>query len=400
MSVESETTEIPDSPDSLIAGLARVIRQPETITLLVACGFSAGAIWILIEVAERFKSFREFMGEQLRTGFDPELTGKYEIRVWLVILVLLLIFVPLALAIYSAAIHVVARGLRQSMNQATKDKSQTDREKSAVTRERDELAGERTQLTSERDSLREELMTERKRVQTTLESRAHKLQRTLDGTIRAASRIRNQMFPPVANGSGKSFEAVHYLYYINKKFDVEVHRRYRIRAGDSPLHFWESSFAVCADALPAETFVDIDFRVISHDAGKEVVYLPTRNELQTKTACFFFLPRVEAGDQREIEVVYQWPGMALQMPKQGFEEYTIRLNSANRLKSYCLEVYLEPGSGGGLTCQETGVLLPQKTLEPIESHQGWPGWRYSAHDVPSLLDNPQISLRAEWFKIE
>jgi hypothetical protein len=110
MSAEPENPKIPDSPDSFIAGFGRVIRQPETITLLVACGLSAGAIWILIEAAERARSFREFMGEQLRTGFEPELAGSYEIKLWLVILLLLLIFVPLALAIYSAAIHVVARG--------------------------------------------------------------------------------------------------------------------------------------------------------------------------------------------------------------------------------------------------------------------------------------------------
>jgi hypothetical protein len=220
------------------------------------------------------------------------------------------------------------------VNQVAFEKSQTAAEKSAVTSERDNLAGEKTQLTAERDSLREELATERKRVQTTLESRAHNLQRTLDGTIRAASRIRNQMFPVMANGGGKTIESVHYLFYINKKFDAEVHRRYRMRAGDIPLHFWESSIAVSPDALPAETFVDIDYRVISHDAAKDVVFLPTKNELQRKAACFFFLPRVEPGDAREIEVVYQWPGMALQLQKQGFEEFTGRLHSADLLRSY------------------------------------------------------------------
>jgi hypothetical protein len=398
MSAESEDPTIPDTPDSMIAGFSRVIRQPETITLLVAFGLSVGAIWILIELAEKAKSFREIIQGLVRTGFEPELTGSNEIKLWFVVSLLLLIVLPIALACYSTAMHVVAGILRRRVSRLEVSNSRIDGERLTVTSERDNLAGEKTQLTAERDSLREELVTERKRVQTTLESRAHNLQKTLDGTIRAASRIRDQMFPAVANGAGKSIEAVHYLYYINKKFDAEVHRHYRISAGDTPLHFWESSIAVSPDASPAETFVDLDFRVISHDAARDVVFLPTKNDLQRKVACYFFLPRLEPGNTREFEVAYQWPGMALQLLKQGFEEFTFRFQSAGRLRSYCLEIYLEPGSGGTLTCEEIGILLPQKTLERVSSHQGWPGWKYAAEDVPALGENPRISLRAEWIK--
>lgn len=398
MPAEPEDPTVPDTPDSMIAGFARVIRRPDTISLLAACGLAVGTIWIAVEVAEKTESLRHLIRDQLRTGFEPELPGAVEIKLWLVILLVLLVILPVALAIYSAAVHATVRVQRQRASQLAVEAARIDSLKVIATRERDKLAGEKTQLTAERDSIREELVIERSRVQTTLESRAHKLQKTLDGTIRAASRIRNQMFPLVANGSGKTVEAVHYLYYINKKFDAEVHRRYRVRAGDTPLHFWETSFTVSSNAWPAETFVDIDFRLISHDPAKDVVFLPTKNELQSKAACFFFLPRIEPGEAREIEVTYQWPGMALQLLKEGFEEFTVRLHTADRLRSYSLEVYLEPGSGGSLKCEETGALLPRKILEQVSSHHGWLGWRYSAEDVPSLIGNPRISLRVDWLK--
>jgi hypothetical protein len=106
MSAESEDPTIPDTPDSMIAGFSRVIRQPETITLLVAFGLSVGAIWILIELAEKAKSFREIIQGLVRTGFEPELTGSNEIKLWFVVSLLLLIVLPIALACYSTAMHV------------------------------------------------------------------------------------------------------------------------------------------------------------------------------------------------------------------------------------------------------------------------------------------------------
>lgn len=388
--------EIPDSPAAFLQSLQKMFRHPENISLLAAAFFACGTIWIGIELLEKVESFRRFLTEHLRSGFEPEIPAGTEVRVWLPALTFVLLVLPLALGFYSIAVLLSSRTLRKGRDRLEADKRRLEREKAGIASERDQLKGANLQLKEEAESLRKMLEDERQRVQTTLESRNDKLRRTLGGTIRAASRIRNQLFPVVAHGAGKTIESVHYIYYINKDFDTEVQRRYVLRAGETPLHFWQSSISVSSEAAPVETFVDIGYRLISHDSGKDVVYLPTRDELFTKSACIYFLPLIGPGERRDIEVAYLWPKMLLQLKKQGWEDFSVRLNNAGQLLSYQLEIYLEPGTGGMLMCSESGTMLPNKNLEPAISHHGWPGWKYSASHIDPDLLNQEIALRVEW----
>ena len=395
---EDRGISVPDSPNELIGTIRRAIRQPENITLLIAFAAAAGVIWIGIEAAERAESFRKVVTQLIRAGIEGEIPASAEVKAWLATLVFLLVIAPIGLGIYSLAAYLQTRALRRSRDDLTQTKAKLQRAVSRTVAERNQLKGSNRELAAERDSLRAELIGERERVQTTLEVRTHRLQRTLEGGINAAVRIRDQLFPIEDRSTGKSFESVHFIYHIGKNFDAEVRRRYRIRAGESPLHFWQNSIRVPEEASPVETFADLNFRLISHDSGKDVVYLPTRNELHDKAACIFFLPRVESHTTRDIELAYSWPGMSRQLRKQGWEDFSVKLNSIRELSYYCVEIYLEPGTGGSLYCEEAGVLLPGKTLEPLTSYQGWPGWRYSAANIAAEHLDRRIALRVEWRK--
>jgi hypothetical protein len=392
---ELETAAVPDNFSELLARF-KALSKPENVTLAALIFLVLGSIWVGVEVLERAESYKKFLKGILTDGFEPPLATATEVANWLAAVSFILIALTAILGLYAAFTFRSIKQIRKDRNSIFKQKNAAEADRDSISAERNRLTGERTQLVEERDSLRTLFEEERKRVQTTLESRNDKLQRTLSGTIGAAARIRSQLFPVVANGSGKTFESVHYLYYVNKAFDTEVHRRYRIRAGDAPLHFWQTAIGVSEDASPIETFVDIDYRVISHDVGKDVVYLPTRNDLHNKAACIFFLPRIEPGDVRDIEVTYRWPRMALQFKQKGWEDFKIKFNSAGLLESYRLEVYLESGTGGTISCVESGVLLPNKSLEQATSSNGWSGWRYSASDVPVEILGNEISLRVKW----
>jgi hypothetical protein len=115
-------------------------------------------------------------------------------------------------------------------------------------------------------------------------------------------------------------------------------------------------------------------------------------------ACVFFLPRIEPSQSREIEISYQWKGLFVNLYRHGQEELSDQLRTAGTVKLYCLEIYMEPGSGGTIRCEETGLRLPDMKLENAESYRGWPGWKYSARNISAELLQSEIELTCRWQK--
>lgn len=393
---EPEGDPIPEKPAEFVKTLFKLLTGRQTLSFLASVGFAVGTVLFGLFLSEKSEGYKKLLRGLLTEGFEPPLSAQNEVASWLALATFLMVVFTLAFAYYSISRFWKVRTLEKEKHSVWKQKRRAETALAAAATERDELKGANLQLEMERDSLLSMLETERDRVQKTLEARNNTLRRTLGETISAASRIRSQLFPAVAHGVGKTIESVHYLYYIHKNFDAEVHRRYLIRAGDTPMHFWQSAIGVSSNAAPIETFVDIGYRLISHDIGKDLVYLPTRDDLHDKAACIYFLPFIASGERRDIEVTYRWPKMLLQLQTRGWEDFSVKLNNARALESYTLEVYLEPGTGGTLTCVESGVLLPNKNLEPAISHHGWSGWKYSGSDIAPALLNTEISLRVEW----
>ena len=205
------------------------------------------------------------------------------------------------------------------------------------------------------------------------------------------------MFPP-PSGPGKIFEEVHIVYHISKSFDADVLKRFVLRAGSEPLHFWQDGFSCSENAGPAEMFTDINFRLTSKTPDFDVAYLPTRDEPHAKSACIFFLPRIEPGQAREIEISFQWKGFFVNLFREGLEEISGKIRTGGTVKLYCLEVYLEPGTGGTIECEETGLRLPDMKLESAVSYRGWPGCKYSAKNIPAELLQSEIALTCRWRK--
>jgi hypothetical protein len=399
-SLSEEPNPIPDAPGDLLLSLRRIFQEHAPLTIGAALLIAVGLVWVSIEVVEKFKSFREFLTETLAHSLEPPPTLQpgTELAFWPATILLAGGLFLLAFFLYSVSAFWNLRALRSERNQLASQKLVLQASYRQAASERDRLTGAHTQLIGERDSMRTMLEKEREIVQATLSARNLSLQRTLNGTIRAASMIQSQLFPAVSNGAGKSFESVRFIYFVNRNFDVEVHRHYRLRAGKTPIHFWQNSIGVSPHAAAVETLVDLNFRVMSRSAGNEIVYLPTRNEPLRKAACIFFLPRIEPGDTRELEVAYTWPKMAFQLKAQGWEEFSVKLTNTENLAAYSLEIFLEPGTGGSLHCAESGVRLPNMGIERAVNHLGWEGWRYSATEVPPELLSDKISLRIEWIQ--
>jgi hypothetical protein len=223
--------------------------------------------------------------------------------------------------------------------------------------------------------------------------------RTLRGVMRAAGHICKRLFPQ-GHQSDLAIEKIHVTYQIQKDFTAQVRRIYRIRAGRSPIYFVERGFRVRDHADPADSLINIDFRVRDIDDPSGVVYLPMVNESRNKSACIFFLPRIEPGQHRTIELFYKWPGLARALKIEGEEEFTLRHTSSKDMEEFCMEIYLEPGSGGNLSWEESGRTLPHKELHGSKSQLNWPGVTYRGKDISPEITNAGIRLRLRWKRDE
>jgi hypothetical protein len=214
---------------------------------------------------------------------------------------------------------------------------------------------------------------------------------TLQGMMRAANRIRNQL-TPAAQAPRKAFDSVKLVYEISKDFTVAVQREYEMRAVNTPLHFWGVSYQATGHADPAEYLLDIDFHVKPEE---EVVYLPIKNDPLCKGVCFYFLPRLEPGKPaRKLAVSYMWPKLLKQLKVKGEEEIGINLDSAESIKDFTLEIYLEEGSGGVMECEKSGGQFEGATLITNKHKtKNWPGFIYTVKNAPAGRSHFAVMLR-------
>lgn len=450
------TENLPFELAEIIRNFGKILTQPESIGIFGVLALFIAIVYFAPDVVEHVKTVSEWIRAFLVSGFEDSEPIKNELRAWMAILC-----VAAAAALFLSLIMwivnlLIARSLRRDKQRLGAKVDSIAAELGAARSDRDRLSGESAQLKEQLSALRTEgaglakkleetsaersraagtvaqledqkiallaergsqtkkieeiaadrdkaignltqLEAERDRIRQAFELREGKLRQVIDETVNATSRIRSRLFPP-PKGPGKTFEAMHQVYYISKDFDGDVRQRFVLRAGSDPLHFWQRGVRATDDADPVDIFPDISYRVLSKDPSFEVAHLPSRNEPRSKAACIFFLPRIEPGDRREIEISYQWKGFFRKLFRQGWENFSDQLRNAHALQEYTVEIYLEPGTGGALYCEEAGVRLPGKTLEQVISHHGWQGWRYSAKDISAELLQSEIVLQCRWQK--
>jgi hypothetical protein len=393
---DDETPDVTE-PSGFLKGLGNFFQKPENLTLLGALIFFLGLLWVGSEVIEKSKTFKETISAFLADAFEPPATG--EIKLWFIFATIVLGGLLFTSLLYAIATFLSTRATRARYIASSQNERLLISQSQAASSERDMLKGELSSVKEERDSLRSltaGIQEERELARKRLTSLENKLAESLNETIQAVSKISRQMFPSSKGAKGKTICSARVSYHINKNFDAEVHRRYVIRAGEIPLHFWQNSFSASGDADPIATFTDLGFQLISRDPGKDVVYLPSENDGYNKAASIFFMPFIEQGHEREFEVVYRWPGLFRRLEKIGWEDFTFSFRSEGPMENFELEVFLEDGTGGHLNCKEIGVILPDKTLSAIKNDRGWHGWSYQGKNISPEMLEEEIVLRLGW----
>lgn len=238
--------------------------------------------------------------------------------------------------------------------------------------------------------LRSELM--RREVTRNRDERRTVAFKTLMGMMRAASRIRDRIFPP-ARKPLKSFRSIKAVFNIHSNFDTEVREEYEIYSSDEPVHFLSLVEGVTDAADPVEYLDDINFKVIDN-SGHEVVYLPTENDGRLKRVVLYFLPRIEPReDPRKIVVSYRWPGMAKQLDLLGEEDYSWEPTSRDPIALLEYSIFSEPGTKRVLACELAGPSNATETLSAVSNDKGWEGFCYKIENSPGGRCALTVKLR-------
>ena len=382
----------PTEPVGWLTQAKAFLQRRENQTVAGAFVLFAGFLWIGLELIDKAKIFEESMQGFLSGAFAPPATG--HIERWFLFTSVLFLAILFSSLLYAAVTLVATRSLRRSYEESRAREAAVRAEFRIACTERDEHKGAWTQALADKQMLHDTLLQERSQFQKDLMVERERLDGIMSETVRNVSMISRQMFRATASAKGKSFRSARISYRVFKNFDAEVHRRYVIRAGDVRLHFWVSSVSASGDSDPTATFSDINYQLVGR--GSEAVYLPTENDRYNKAACIFFLPALEPGEEREIEVVYRWPGLLKGLQRIGWEDFTCSFKSADPIEDFEFEIFLEDGTGGQIYLTEVGFPMPEKTLESAKNDQGWRGWRYTGKNIPPALLSEDIAIRAEW----
>jgi hypothetical protein len=382
----------PTEPSGWVMRLKLYLSKRENQTLIGALVLFCGLLWIGLELIDKAKILEETLQGFLSNAFAPPATG--HIERWFLFTAVFFLGVLFTAVLYSAATLVTTRALRKAFETSQASGSKLRLELQAACSERDQYKGALSQAKADKDLIHEALQKERDQFQTSLIAQKDRLDAIVSETVRGVSKISRQMFPAGGSAKGKTFRSARISYQVSKDFDAEVRRRYVIRAGDVPLHLWVSSIAASDDSEPRANFSDIEYQLIGR--GSEAVYLPAENDRFNKSACIFFLPAIQPGEEREFEVVYRWPGLLRGLLRNGWEDFTFSFKSAEAIEDFEVEIFLEDGTGGQIYLTEIGLPLPVKSLVSTTNGRGWRGWRYAGKNIsPSLLSD-EIPVRLEW----
>ena len=395
-------------PEGWLSRFKQISKNPENLTVVGAAVLYLALLGIVAELFETSHVLREAMKDFVGGAFQPRAEG--EIQTWFVLVAFVVLGLLFIALLYAMTTWLATRSLRREHIRMRSDYGALHDRFLKIRSERDRLGGANAQLENERGSLQTALteahalvkmsqasmQEERETSHAEIARYKERLEANVNETLRAVSIIGRKMFPRTDGLKGKTIRSAKITYHIGKNFDAEVHRRYLIRAGEVPLHYWKSSVNAPSYAQPVAAFTDLGFQLLSRDPTNDVVYLPVENDAFSKTAAIFFVPLVNPGEEREIEVVFRWPGLLLGLPKQGWEDFSFSFKSAEAMDRFELEVFLEDGSGGYLTCAEVGTPLPDSSITVVKNDRGWHGWRYQGKGIAPPLLADEIVARLEW----
>lgn len=117
----------------------------------------------------------------------------------------------------------------------------------------------------------------------------------------------DKMYPTPDKKSIHHYKRLRSHYKINVNGDAEINETVVIFPKDQrPIHVFE--YGIWADPeSPEVPFLEGISWNVSVEEGKDVTYLPSRDDGREKWICIFFLPEIREDENRTVNISYKWP---------------------------------------------------------------------------------------------
>jgi hypothetical protein len=215
------------------------------------------------------------------------------------------------------------------------------------------------------------------------------LTKTFERTVQAADRIAKQLFPGAATAT-KKVVSCKQVYTLYKNGDCHASETLVVAAHEKDVHFFEKNIGVEPEADPADFPDEIDLKVTSRTANREVAYLISRNEGRLKNVMVFFLPRIQdvVDDELEVKKTFFLNRFFNLLITHGEEPFETTIKTVVAIPRVEYEFWVAPDAGY-LTCQNVGQMIDEtdaerETLIEIADPdtRGMRGWKYTAINFP------------------
>ena len=218
--------------------------------------------------------------------------------------------------------------------------------------------------------------------------------KTLDGMMRAAALIRNQMVPP-STTTLRTFHSIKIEVNIDKDWMTKVSRENVISCVGGVMHYWVLNLQGSSCSKPMDYLDDINFKIHNESIDSRVVYLPTKNDPLSKQVVLYFLPQMQPGDPpRTVKWSYSWPEYNGELRDEGREEMWFRVQSANPVDLFELEIYIEDLADKTLTCEESGYHYAESSItEKTYPGKAGKGYVYVVRNAPAGQNRFAISVK-------
>lgn len=213
-------------------------------------------------------------------------------------------------------------------------------------------------------------------------------EKALKDNMQAARRIVHRLFPPEEDNPPFLFEKVERTYMIAEGGDTTVRALYRLKAHETPLHFWRILISAEPVAPGVDYLDDLHFKLKDREDSDRAAYLVHTDDSHRKELSVFFLPRIapDGRDSREILFTYAWPGMVSKLLQEGEEEFSLKLKARKSVQEFSYTILFHPTLRRKyhLSCQGlSGAVLASNLKEYESEENGWSGWRYEAQAAPA-----------------
>lgn len=164
-------------------------------------------------------------------------------------------------------------------------------------------------------------------------------------------------------------------------------------AFDDPVHFWKRGIKADPDSTEVNILDDIKYSVRDVDQDTEntrVTFLPSKEDPRDKELCLFFLPQIDSGQERNLEIHFKWPRFFCDLVDKDAATYSFDYKGVPGKSTMLKGVFKFDVELGPIDCEDQSPIGLGSTIVQETSTEGHTVWTFTVPDAPLAGETYQL----------